>query len=62
MKFGYENVHAVDNPMEVNMRLAQRTSNDAAETCFSYREAIGMLMHLAIGIWPDQAFTVGQSS
>ncbi|GMF23949.1 unnamed protein product [Phytophthora fragariaefolia] len=61
-KFGYEEAHAVGNPMEVNARLAPIEEDEKAETSFPYREAVGMLMYLATSTRPDLAFALGQLS
>lgn len=61
-KFGYQNAHAVGNPMEVNLRLAPMSDEETGDTSFPYREAIGMLMYLATSTRPDLAFVVGQLS
>uniref|UniRef100_H3GV56 Integrase catalytic domain-containing protein n=1 Tax=Phytophthora ramorum TaxID=164328 RepID=H3GV56_PHYRM len=46
-KFGYSEVHAVGNPMEVNARLAPTNDEEEVNTEFPYREAIGMLIDWA---------------
>ncbi|KAE9060786.1 hypothetical protein PF010_g30078 [Phytophthora fragariae] len=61
-KFGYEEAHAVENPMEVNARLAPIEEDEKADTSFPYREAVGMLMYLATSTRPDLAFALGQLS
>ncbi|KAE9310895.1 hypothetical protein PR003_g20157 [Phytophthora rubi] len=61
-KFGYQDAHAVGNPMETNMRLAPLEKDEKSETSFPYREAIGMLMYLTTSTRPDLAFTLGQLS
>jgi hypothetical protein len=61
-KFGYQDAHAVGNPMETNVRLAPLDKEEKSETSFPYREAIGMLMYLATSTRPDLAFTLGQLS
>ncbi|POM81741.1 Copiatype Polyprotein [Phytophthora palmivora] len=43
-------------------RLVAIDENEKADTSFAYRQAIGMLVHLAIGTRPDLDFTVGQLS
>lgn len=40
--FGYDNAHAVGNPMETNVRLMPLGDNEESDTGFEYREAIGM--------------------
>ena len=63
-RFGYDKAHAVDNPMEVYMRLmGDNTNNEQpAGTELPYREAIGMLMYLVTSTRPYLAFVVGQIS
>ncbi|KAE9261810.1 hypothetical protein PF008_g32756 [Phytophthora fragariae] len=58
--FGYDNAHAVGNPMEANVRLVPLGNNEESDTSFEYRKAIGMLMYLATGTRPDLAYAVGQ--
>ncbi|KAE8899143.1 hypothetical protein PF010_g19686 [Phytophthora fragariae] len=60
--FGYDNAHAVGNPMETNVRLVPLGDNEESDTSFEYRKAIGMLMYLAMGTRPDLAYAVGQLS
>ncbi|KAG3115219.1 hypothetical protein PI124_g5141 [Phytophthora idaei] len=48
--------------MEVNMRLAPIEGDEKMDTSFPYREAIGMLMYLAISTGPDLAYAMGQLS
>ncbi|GMF24181.1 unnamed protein product [Phytophthora fragariaefolia] len=60
--FGYQNAHAIGNPMETNVRLAPVEEDEKPETSFQYREAIGMLMYLGTSTRPDLAFTLGQLS
>ncbi|GMF44620.1 unnamed protein product [Phytophthora fragariaefolia] len=57
-KFGYEDAHAVGNPMEVNSRLAPIGKDEKMESIFTYREAIGMLMYLPTTTRPDLAFAL----
>ncbi|POM77221.1 Integrase catalytic core protein [Phytophthora palmivora] len=61
-KLGFENAHAVGNPMEVNSRLIPLGEKESADSSFPYREAIGMLMYLATSTRPDLAFALGQLS
>ncbi|KAE9033053.1 hypothetical protein PR001_g10331 [Phytophthora rubi] len=58
--FGYDNAHAVGNPMEANVRLVPLGDDEESDTSFEYRKAIGMLMYLATGTRPDLAYAVGQ--
>ncbi|KAE8892612.1 hypothetical protein PF003_g23223 [Phytophthora fragariae] len=58
--FGYDNAHAVGNPMEANVRFVPLGDNEESDTSFEYRKAIGMLMYLATGTRPDLAYAVGQ--
>ncbi|GMF51260.1 unnamed protein product [Phytophthora fragariaefolia] len=60
--FGYDNAHAVGNPMETNVRLVPLGDNEESDTSFEYRKAIGILMYLATGTRPDLAYAVGQLS
>jgi len=60
--FGYENDHAVGNPMETNVRLVPLDAGERSDTSFEYRKAIGMLMYLATGTRPDLAFAVGRAT
>ncbi|OWZ08452.1 Integrase, catalytic core protein [Phytophthora megakarya] len=41
--FGYENAHAVGNPMETNVRMVPLDANEESDLSFEYRKAIGML-------------------
>ncbi|KAG3062131.1 hypothetical protein PI124_g22722 [Phytophthora idaei] len=61
-EFGYEQAHAVGNPMETNARLVPLEESAEADTNFEYRKAIGMLMYLTTGTRPDLAYAVGQLS
>ncbi|KAJ0392560.1 hypothetical protein ATCC90586_009433 [Pythium insidiosum] len=61
-KFGYLDANKCGNPMETTVRLASRTNEDAVDTSFDYRGAIGMLMYLATTTRPDLAYVLGQLS
>ncbi|KAJ0390596.1 hypothetical protein P43SY_010713 [Pythium insidiosum] len=46
-KFGYSDAHKSGNPMETNVKYISATCDDAKDSTFDYRGAIGMLMYLA---------------
>ena len=60
--FGYENAHAVSNPMEVNAHLITASTSNDMTTEIPYREAIRMLMYLVTSARPDLIFALGQLS
>ena len=63
-KFGFNNAHAVGNPLETRQKLLAATMDDKTEMdkSFDYRGALGMLMYLDTCTPPDLAYTVGQLS
>lgn len=63
-KFGFNNAHAVGNPLETRQKLLAATMDDKTEMdkSFDYRGALGMLMYLATCTRPEFAYTVGQLS
>ncbi|KAJ0391858.1 hypothetical protein P43SY_011595 [Pythium insidiosum] len=61
-KFGYSDAHKSGNPMETNVKYISATCDDAKDSTFDYRGAIGMLIYLATSTRPDLAYALGQLS
>jgi len=58
-KFGMAECNPIGTPLEVGLQLVKA---DECDDALPYREAVGSLMYLMVGMRPDLAFAIGKLS